>query len=220
MSQVENTGTNGELAADTVKVVVTASTLSGSTGVSYVASAGDDQLAGTNLNDTIDGGDADDVMNGGTGDDNLTGGSGKDTINGGDGDDIIIGGAGVDSMTGGDGVDTFKFTGATDSGTGTGNRDIITDFADGGLAGGDLIDLSAFDTDGNTATTDVAFIGSASFEGSGSGTNIAEVRYVVAGGNAIVEVDTDGNGSADFQIQLTGVTTLSAQDFILAATQS
>lgn len=197
VSQVENTASNGELAADTVKVVVTASTLlTGSTGVSYVASAGDDQLAGTNLNDTIDGN------------------SGKDTINGGDGNDIIIGGAGVDSMTGGEGVDTFKFTETTDSGTGTGNRDIITDFADGGLAGGDLIDLSAFDKG-----TDVAFIGSASFEGATGITNenIAEVRYVVAGGNAIVEVDTDGNGSADFQIQLTGVTTLSAQDFILAA---
>jgi hypothetical protein len=39
------------------------------------------------------------------------------------------------------------------------------------------------------------------------------VRYDVTGGNAHIFADADGNGVADMQIILTGITTLAASDF-------
>ena len=42
-----------------------------------------------------------------------------------------------------------------------------------------------------------------------------EVRWFQESKATIVEVDTDGNGKADFQIELAGRLTLSKGDFIL-----
>ena len=38
---------------------------------------------------------------------------------------------------------------------------------------------------------------------------------LTGGGNTIVEADLDGNGVADFQILLTGLISLTADEFIL-----
>jgi len=42
-----------------------------------------------------------------------------------------------------------------------------------------------------------------------------ELRYFQENGNTIVEGDVNGDGSADFQIEISGITSLQASDFIL-----
>lgn len=177
--------------ADTISVTVEAATIldgegeavaEDGEGVTIVTGAGDDTITGTQAVDDV------------------TGGAGDDTINGGGGADTITGGAGTDTMTGGDGEDNFVFD-AESSANGS-TRDVITDFAEAGIAGGDTIDVS---------DVEASFIGTSDFSGEGE----AEVRYTVIGGNAIVEVDTDGENGSDFQIQVNDVDTLVAADFVL-----
>jgi len=71
--------------------------------MSVLAGAGDDTIAGSNANDTINGQSGDDLIYGWDGDDSITCGDGNDsvlgfggadTINGGDGDDDLAGDAG------------------------------------------------------------------------------------------------------------------------------
>jgi len=163
-----------------------------------------EEVDGGNGNDVIDftsqqfsygdivlkGGDGNDVLWGNAGNDTLYGGNGSDNIDGGAGNDKLYGGAGSDTMTGGVGADTFYYTSVTDSGIGAGNRDIITDF---NAAEGDRLDLSAL---GN-----FIFDGTAALVHNGQ----SQINYSVSGGNTIVGVDVDGNGIADFQIQLNGL---------------
>jgi Ca2+-binding RTX toxin-like protein len=127
-------------------------------------------------------------------------------ISGGDGNDAISGGGGTDSLTGGNGADQFSFGALTDSPVGAG-RDIITDF----VSGTDRIGLSGIDAStavaGNQAFT---LINTAAFSAVAG-----QLRYEVTGGNTILEGDVDGNGTADFQIELTGVHSFVAADLIL-----
>ncbi|MGV3549426.1 beta strand repeat-containing protein, partial [Rhizobium sp.] len=190
--------------------------LDGSVVITSVTNAGGSLvLNGTNGNDTIGDGEGNDTINGGDGNDTITaaggadtinGGAGMDTIAGGDGADRITGGLGVDTMDGGAGDDTFVFALTGDSGVGIGNRDIINNFTDFGVAGGDVLELAVTDN------ANAAFLGTGNFTVGGNGDG--EVRYSVIGGNAIVEVDSNGNGVADYQIQLNGVTVLTASDFL------
>ncbi len=140
----------------------------------------------------------------GTGNDTLTGneaanrlesGAGNDSLAGNGGDDVLVGGAGSDVMTGGAGADLFVFTSDGDSTPGAG-RDIITDFTQGS----DVIDLSEL-----IAST---FVGSALFSG-----NAGEVRFAAFGGATIVELDSNGDGLADFQLEVQGQAGLSFADF-------
>ena len=156
----------------------------------------------------------DNVIVGNTGNNVLSGGSGADTINGGGGTDIITGGAGQDTMTGGAGKDRFVFgPNITDSGTTAATQDVITDYAaviPNTMAGSDTIVLSAIDANTATAANDVfTFIGTGAFTAAG------QIRYVQVGGNTFVEGNVDGGLGADFSIQLSGLKTLGASDFVL-----
>ena len=174
--------------------------------------AGDDEINGGDGADTIDGGADDDTINGNDGIDTIDGGTGDDIIDGGAGDDEITGGAGADNMTGGAGDDTFVIDVASlsggaydgsDSGIGSANRDVITDFEGAGVAGGDDISLN-----GNTAGLTFSFVATNAF----SGTQ-AEVRYSVSGSDSLVEFDADGDGITDFQLLIQNVDGLVAGDF-------
>lgn len=77
------------------------------------------------------------IISTGIGDDRIFAGAGDDRLNGGAGNDIINGGTGRDILTGGAGHDTFVFA-SNESGTGSANRDYITDFENGE----DKIDLT------------------------------------------------------------------------------
>ncbi|MEM7505667.1 MAG: glycoside hydrolase family 9 protein [Pseudomonadota bacterium] len=142
------------------------------------------------------------------GSDRLQGRQGDDRLFGGAGDDTLFGNAGQDQLFGGGGADRFSFFAATDTRLGAIRRDVINDFA-----AQDVIDLSRIDADaGQAGDQAFAFIGRAAFSGSG-----AEIRYFIDRGDdyTILQVDMDGDGAQDFQIELAGPITLDEQDFIL-----
>ncbi|MEZ5691991.1 MAG: calcium-binding protein [Rickettsiales bacterium] len=176
-----------------------ADTINGFTGISTVSYA--DSSAAVNINlatNANTGGDAQgDVLQGVT---NIIGSDFADNLTGDYKNNTITGGSGVDTITGGSGFDIFKYLADTDSGTGAGNRDIITDFSH---AQGDKIDLSAF-------AGDFIFMGTNNFSATAN-----EVNYSQSGGNTIIAVDSDANGLTDFEIQLAGLHAMVAGDFLL-----
>jgi len=137
----------------------------------------------------------------------IKGGSGKNTLTGGDGNDTLAGGLGADVLKGGAGADKFDFNKLVESGIGSGNRDSIQGFQ----RGVDDIDLRTLDAktgvSGNQAFT---FIGFQCFHH-----HKGELRVVDSGANIRVEGDTNGDGHADFQIMVTGVSALAKGDFLL-----
>ena len=143
----------------------------------------------------------------GNGDDEtVDGGGGNDTLNGGGGADILYGGAGKDTLTGGAGADIFDYNATSETAVGA-NADQITDF----VSGSDLIDVSGMDArtnvSGNQAFT---FIGAAAFS------NVSgQLRAVASGSTTTISGDTNGDGTADFQIVLQSAVTLSDADFVL-----
>ncbi len=135
----------------------------------------------------------------------LDGAGGNDTLSGGSGADTLIGGAGKDVLIGGVGVDLFVFQTLADSTTTT--ADVIRDFA----VGVDRIDLSMIDANAGAAGNQgFSFLGSGAFT-----SHAGELRAAWAGNNTMVTGDVNGDGKADFQIQLIGNLTLSAGDFML-----
>ncbi len=138
-------------------------------------------------------------LDGGAGHDRLHGGAGRDTLLGGSGADSLDGGMGADELTGGVGADIFTFRSAAEA-----QGDIITDLNAGE---GDRIDLRLIDA-ATTRTGDQAFtwIGSAGFGGIAG-----QLRF----SSGVLEGDVDGDGSADFQIGLTGITTLASTSILL-----
>jgi serralysin len=147
-----------------------------------------------------------DTLTGDAGNNTITGLGGNDVISGGTGSDILIGGLGKDTLTGAADADTFVFQGLTDSGTTTTTRDVITDFA----VGEDSIDLSAIGAIAGAADDTFTFAGVSAFTGVAG--QLA-VSYV--GSQTIVSGDINGDRVADFQIALTGIHSLTIDDFIL-----
>lgn len=179
---------------------------------------GIEDVVGSAFADFLGGDNSANKLSGGIGEDLLFGGDGNDVLDGGADVDSIKGGGGVDTMTGATGDDTFTFfnyvaDADADSGVGVGLRDIITDFDQGndkinfnGLTGGIDANLSV------AGDQDFVFIGTAAFGGA-----VGEVRFDQVGGNTIIQVDRQGdlNTSPDFEIELTGLFTLVAGDFIV-----
>lgn len=150
-----------------------------------IGGLGDDSLAGSDRANRLAGGNGDDLLSGRAGDDTLTGGRGDDTLNGGTGRDVLTGGAGRDLFV-------FDSAGSVPGSA----RDVIRDFVQG--------------EDKITGDVTVSgFIGTHAFTGTAG-----ELRYRVADGTTIVQLDEDGDRRADLEIELTGVFTLTNQDFV------
>ena len=158
--------------------------------------AGDDSVRASNAASTLRGGGGDDV---------LTGGRRGDALFGDAGADRLIGGRGLDTLTGGDGADRFVFKTAGDSGATGKTADVIADF---NASDGDRIDLSRLDPAGPAKS--FTFIGRDAFSG-----NAGELRFGVAKGDALVQADLDGDGTADLVLRVEDVTALVAADFVL-----
>lgn len=136
---------------------------------------------------------------------NATGNALANTLIGNSGNNILTGGTGADILTGGLGTDTFDFNAILDSLVGT-SRDVITDFSRIQL---DKIDLSTIDAN-STLANDQAFL--SSILTSGAFTSIGQLRLV----GDILSGNTDSNfATSEFEIQLTGVTSLTSADFVL-----
>ncbi|HYC04964.1 MAG TPA: cadherin domain-containing protein [Azospirillaceae bacterium] len=155
---------------------------------------------------SIDAGAGDDTLIGSAGDDVLLGGAGADTVSGGVGDDIIQGGAGRDQLAGGGGADSFRWLAETESGTGA-LADRVLDFQ----TGLDRIDLQALDANALAAGNQAfAWRGTAAFTRAAG-----ELRLSVSEGGAVLQADRNGDGVADLEIVLTGVTLLGGDDLLL-----
>jgi Ca2+-binding RTX toxin-like protein len=166
---------------------------------------GNDLLRGQAGADTLQGDAGDDTLGGGSGDDLLFGGAGNDALYGGDGIDRIDGGIGADTLFGGSGADVFVYAAAAASTTAA--RDVIADFAQGT----DRIDLAAMDANtGLAGKQGWSFIGTVGFSAAG------QLRAVTDGARSWALGDSNGDGIADFNLQVDGVTALTAADFILA----
>jgi len=162
--------------------------------IEYLYLTGDSAINGVGnaLNNKIVGNTAANVLSGGAGNDSFYGGMGNDTL---------TVGLGIDSLTGGAGNDTFVFTSTAESASGS-NRDVITDFASG-----DKISLSAIDAS-TLSSGDQAF----TYSGLTAFTSVAgQLIYL----NGILSGDTNGDRTADFQINLSNNPTLTASSFIL-----
>jgi hypothetical protein len=149
---------------------------------------------GSNLADQLVGNNADNLLIGNAGDDKLTGLSGNDTLQG---------GLGADRLVGGTGNDCFLYTRAGHSGIDS-RRDRIIDFN----SGSDCLDLRRIDAD-TTASGQQRFhfVAGASFSAAG------QLSYNRSSG--ILAGELDGNGVADFQIELTTRPALLATDLLL-----
>lgn len=156
----------------------------------------------------------DNDLHDGNGSNLLDGRAGNDTLYGELGDDILVGGLGTDFMYGGRGADRFDFRSIDEVALGEGNRDIIWDFKT--LT--DTINVGLMDANsvyaGNQA---FHFIGNADFSGRAGELNYRSDVFADDGLSpvTIVSGDTDGDGVADFEIELFGSVALVASDFIL-----
>ncbi|MDT6920851.1 calcium-binding protein, partial [Pseudomonas atacamensis] len=132
---------------------------------------------------------------------NFAGNALGNTLTGNAGNNILDGYAGADTLIGGAGADTFRFSAVSDIGLST-NRDIINDF---NSLEGDKIDLRTFDANLTTAGFNgFTFIGAGDFTGAG------QLRFV----DHVLSGNVNGNAGADFEIQLVGVNSFSANDLV------
>jgi Ca2+-binding RTX toxin-like protein len=143
------------------------------------------------------------LLTGNAGANVLYGLAGFDTLVGGAGADTLVGGANTDTLTGGTGNDRFVFNLVSDTALGTA-RDVITDFT-----AGDQVDLRGIDANVALANDQAfTFIGAAAF----STTNATgQLRF--AGG--VLYGSNDADAQAEFEIALTGRTSMAAGDFLL-----
>ncbi len=129
-------------------------------------------------------------------------GAGADVAKGGGGADTLFASGGADTLTGGGGADIFLYRVKEDSLPTA--RDTITD-----LTTGDRIDLSRIDAISGGANDAFSFIGGAAFTAAG------QLRVTANGSAWLVEGDIDGDGIADFAIDVGADHPLVATDFIL-----
>ncbi|CUH77361.1 calcium-binding protein [Tropicibacter naphthalenivorans] len=173
-------------------------TLIGGTGADTLQGGnGQDLLTGAGGRDYLDGGAQNDDLYGGSGNDTLRGGSGSDVLYGGKGADILVGGTVTGSTYPGDGEEDF-FVFDDPSVSTPLERDIIRDFEQGL----DKIVLQDFG--------EVVYIHTDPFDA-----KEGELRHFQSGNFTIVQLDLDGDASADFEIRLDGNYILTEDDFIL-----
>lgn len=135
-----------------------------------------------------------------------TGNAANNLITGGVGDDSLNGAGGVDSLAGGSGADLFIVSTLADSPAGAGIT--ILDFVG---AFGDQLNLAGVDANVGTANDDAfIWLDSAVF------TNVAgQLRWGIVGTDTVLQGDTDGDGIADLEVILSGVSSVAVTEINL-----
>lgn len=193
-----NDSANGGLGDDTVNGGLGDDRIAGAGGDDrLVGGTGDDRGFGGTGSDDLFGNDGADTLSGGGGADDLRGGAGRDDLQGGAGRDLLQGGLGADLLSGGEGADVFRFRSAEEIGRAA-THDVVTDFA----RGLDHLNFRGFDFD---------FIRGAAF----SGDDQAELRFARTDGGIRLFGDVDGDGTADFMLELRGLGGIGADDLML-----
>ncbi len=110
------------------------------------------------------------------------------------------------------GDDIFDYNAISESPVGALNRDVITDFqADADMdPDSDLIDVSGIDADVSTADDDAFTWG-----GMNASVVANNITWYQSGGDTFVQGDVNGDTTADFEIELTGLKSLADTDFVL-----
>lgn len=133
---------------------------------------------------------------------NGTGNALNNQLTGNNGANILIGLVGKDILTGRAGADTFVYQNVSDSLRQS--HDVITDFS-----AGDKIDLSTLDANSNQAgKQSFQYIGTSAFL-----KQAAQLRF--DGATQQLQGDTNGDGKADFVIELSGLSNLASDALIL-----
>jgi Ca2+-binding RTX toxin-like protein len=206
---------NGNLG---VTVVIDNATQFSAANWTLIGWAGSSELfiSGTTGDDTITGSVSRDQIDGGLGADVLNGGAGNDLIGGGIGSDVIRGGRAKDDLFGHSEADIFAYDSTKDSKKGA-SHDVIHDFNGIQLGELDRISLSKIDAKAGVAGNQhFKFIGMKGFHH-----KAGELHYKFVDLNhdtvadTLIEGDINGDGRADFQIELTNAITLFKGDFIL-----
>lgn len=123
------------------------------------------------------------------------------------GNDVLTGALGRDVLTGGAGNDRFDFNAIGETSKAAATRDVVTDFSHGH----DKIDLATIDARTTAAGNQAfKFIAQQAFHH-----KAGELHVVKLAGHSVVEGDVNGDGHADFQIDLKGSVFLTAVDFVL-----
>ncbi len=153
------------------------------------------------------------TITGNSGSNKLSGLGGNDTMSGGSGNDFLIGGTGRDVMSGNSGNDVFDFNLLSESGKTATTRDVIKDFA----VKLDDINLATIDASTKAAGNQAfKFISTQSFHKVAGELRFQQSNAAgTANDKTIVSGDVNGDGLADFSIELTGLKGLTAGDFIL-----
>ena len=128
------------------------------------------------------------------GNDALIGGDQKDLLIGLKGNDRLVGNRGGDLLIGGKGKNKFVYTAINDSPNRNGEQDQIL-----GFSKKDKLHLSGF-------SQKLRFIGSDGFKGTAG-----DVRFK----NETLEMDHNGDGSADFAVLMSGVNSFKGSNLIL-----
>lgn len=168
---------------------------------------GDDSLVGNAVGNVLSGLAGMDILKGLGGNDTLISGGNSydidwrpDRLSGGTGNDVLVAGDGVDILQGGTGRDTFRFA-EIDR---TDRPDRILDFSH---LQKDHIDLSGIDANTlKTGDQKFAFLGSDPFTKTAGELNFR---------GGLLSGDIDGDGNADFQIKLVGVTSVLKSALVL-----
>jgi VCBS repeat-containing protein len=150
-----------------------------------------------------------DISFGLNGNDSINGGAGDDALVGGQNGDILTGGGGADQLIGGQGADTFTYAATSDSIAG--HNDTILDFDE--TVSGERMDLSAIDANLALAN-DQAFtfvVGQTTSVANNSVTWYQDAVH----NTTVVQADNNGDGFADLVITLSGIHSLTNNDFIL-----
>ncbi|WLI90254.1 Ig-like domain-containing protein [Massilia sp. R2A-15] len=208
----DNISVMGTAGNDTYRVVLGKDTTydGGKGNDKIIGAAGADVLIGGEGNDTIDGGAGNDVITGndgidslagGDGNDSLDGGAGNDSLNGGNGDDFVDGGIGDDLVQGGAGADRLVGNAGNDAMLGGKGDDVL----DGG-SGNDLFVFSlgsghdtilGFKPGEDTILTGFGETGALGNPSTWATTIRNAPLAATAAPWSFVDVDADGNGTAD-----------------------
>ena len=199
----------GGAGIDTVSFAGSSAAVTVSLATGRATGAGTDTLMSI---ENVTGSGQADRISGDSGDNRLFGLGGNDVVRGGKGHDVVSGGLGKDVLAGGGGDDVFVFRSAAEAGIADGH-DIIADFR----SGDDRIHLADIDANGTRSGNQAFhFIGTEGFHKIAGELHAVKLdRAGSANDVTVVAGDTNGDGKADFQIELKGLHTLQQGDFIL-----